>query len=95
MDMKLNSNATEYCHLLRESDLSTARVFECPERFLTGREDVEDDEKPDRQVTTKTDVNVEKMMIHARTNLNFGIRIQVSRQIQSMAAGFCATTKRQ
>jgi hypothetical protein len=39
-------------------------VFECPARFSTGRQDVKDNEKPDRQVTTKTDGNVEKMGTH-------------------------------
>jgi len=33
-------------------------VFECAERFSTGREDVEDDGKSDSQVTIKTDGNV-------------------------------------
>jgi hypothetical protein len=70
-----------------------ARVFECAERFSTGREDVEDDEKSDGQVTIKTDGNVQKMRTHVRTNRYFGIR-QVSRQTQSMAVGFCVTTKR-
>jgi len=69
-------------------------VFECPERFLTGREDVEDNENPDRQVTTKTDGKVEKMRTRVRTDRIFGIIIQVSRQIQSMAVGLCATTRR-
>jgi len=68
MGMKINTNATEHFHLLREvlgeGNLSIARVFECPERFSTGREDVEDNEEPDRQVTTKTDGNVEKMGTH-------------------------------
>jgi hypothetical protein len=97
MATKLNTTVTEYLHLLREvygeGDLSIARVFECPERFSTGRQDVEEYEKPDRQVTTRTDGNVEKRT-HVRKNRNFDIRIIVSRQIQSIAVGFCATTKR-
>jgi hypothetical protein len=58
---KLNKTATETYQLLREfyaqDTLSRARVFERHRRFLGGREDVKDDERPGRSVTMKTDEN--------------------------------------
>jgi hypothetical protein len=61
---KLKKTATETYQLLREvcgeDTLSWARVFEWHRRFLGGREDMEDDERPGRLVTMKTDENVDK-----------------------------------
>ena len=68
MATKLNTN----------TNTIQARVFECPKRFSTGREDVEDDEKPDSQVRTKTDGNVEKMRTHVRYEKKLQFRHQNS-----------------
>ena len=44
-----------------ESAMSKTRVYECYKRFQDGREDVEDDKRPGRPSTSKTDENVEKV----------------------------------
>jgi hypothetical protein len=63
---KLKKTPTKTYQLLREvygeDTLSRARVFEWHRRFLGGREDVEDDERPGHPVTMKTDENVDKVM---------------------------------
>jgi hypothetical protein len=41
--------------------MSRARVFEWHKIFSDGREDVEDDERPGRPCTSKTNENVEKI----------------------------------
>jgi hypothetical protein len=62
---KLKKTATEMYQLLLEvhgeHTLSQARVFEWHRGFLGGREDVEDDERPGRPITMKTDENVDKV----------------------------------
>ena len=44
-----------------ESAMSKTRVYEWYKRFQDGREDVEDDKRPGRPSTSKTDENVEKV----------------------------------
>ncbi|EGI60514.1 FLJ37770-like protein, partial [Acromyrmex echinatior] len=61
--VKLGKTATETYNLLKEvyghECLSRARVFEWFKRFQDGREDVEDDSRPGRPSTSKTDDNIE------------------------------------
>jgi hypothetical protein len=70
---KLNKTATEMYQLLRdvygEDTLSRARIFEWHRRVLGGREDVEDEERPGRPVTMKTDENVDKERTMVRNDL--------------------------
>jgi hypothetical protein len=76
---KLKKTATETYQLLREvcgeDTLSRARVFEWHRRFLGGREDMEDDERPGRPVTMKTDENVDKVRTMVRNNHRLSIRM--------------------
>jgi hypothetical protein len=58
-----------------EDTLSRARVFEWNRRFLGGREDVEDDERPGSPVTMKTDENGNKMRTLVRNNCRLSIRM--------------------
>jgi hypothetical protein len=51
-----------------EDTLSRAWVFEWHRRFLGGREDVEDDERPGHPVTMKTNENVEKVRTLVRND---------------------------
>lgn len=61
--VKLGKTATETYNLLKQvyghECLSRARVFEWFKRFQDGREDVEDDSRPGRPSTSKTDDNIE------------------------------------
>jgi hypothetical protein len=61
---KLKKTATETYQLFREvcgeDTLSRTRVSEWHRRFLAGRE-VENDERPGRPVTMRTDENVDKV----------------------------------
>ncbi|XP_011065253.1 PREDICTED: putative uncharacterized protein FLJ37770 [Acromyrmex echinatior] len=61
--VKLGKTATEIYNLLKEvyghECLSRARVFEWFKRFQDCREDVEDDSRPGRPSTSKTDDNIE------------------------------------
>ncbi|EFN78791.1 Putative uncharacterized protein FLJ37770, partial [Harpegnathos saltator] len=63
--MKLGKSATVTYLLLKEvygnECLSRARVFEWFKRFQDGREDVEDDSRPGRLYTSKTDENIKKI----------------------------------
>lgn len=63
--VKLGKTATETYNLLKEvygnECLSRARVFEWFKRFQDGREDVQDDSRPGRPSTSKTDDNIEKI----------------------------------
>jgi hypothetical protein len=45
------------------------------EGFLGGREDVEDDKRPDRTVTMKTDKNVDKVRTLVRNDRRLSIRM--------------------
>jgi transposase len=77
--VKLKKTATETFNMLREAygenTLSRARVFEWHKRFSEGREDVEDDARPGRPVTMKTEENVEKVRTFVKTNGRLGIRM--------------------
>jgi hypothetical protein len=44
--------------------------------FSEGREDVEDDKRPGRPVTMKTDENMEKVRTVERTNRRLGFRMR-------------------
>ncbi|XP_018302490.1 putative uncharacterized protein FLJ37770 [Mycetomoellerius zeteki] len=61
--VKFGKTATETYNLLKQvyghECLSRARVFEWFKRFQDGRKDVEDDSRPGRPSTSKTDVNIE------------------------------------
>jgi hypothetical protein len=76
---KLKKAVTKMCLLLREvygeDTLSRARVFEWHRRFLGGREDVEDDERPGCPVTVKTDENVDKVRTLVRNDRRLSIRM--------------------
>jgi len=54
--------------------LSRDRVFELHKRLSEVREDVED-ERPGRQVTMKTDENLENMRTIVKTDRSLGIRM--------------------
>ncbi|GFX16759.1 protein GVQW3 [Trichonephila clavipes] len=54
--------------------LSRARVFEWFKRFKDGRQDVEDDSRPGRPSTSKTDENVEKVACLIRSGRRLSIR---------------------
>ncbi|GFT06949.1 protein GVQW3 [Trichonephila clavipes] len=75
---KLGKTATETYNLLKEvyggECLSRARVFEWFKRFKDGRQDVEDDSRPGRPSTSKTDENVEKVASLIRSNRRLSIR---------------------
>jgi hypothetical protein len=58
-----------------EDTPSRAHVFEWYRRFLVGREDVEDDERPGRPVTMKTDKNVDKVRTLVRNDRRLSIRM--------------------
>jgi hypothetical protein len=74
---KLKKTATEtyqlLCEVYGEDTLSRARIFEWQRRFLGGREDVEDDERPGRPVTMKTDENVDKVRTMVRNDRRLSI----------------------
>jgi hypothetical protein len=73
---KLKKTAAETYQLLREvcgEDTLRARVFEWYRRFLGGREDVVDDERPRRPVTMKTDENVDKVRTLIRNDRRLSI----------------------
>ncbi|GFT54362.1 protein GVQW3 [Trichonephila clavipes] len=75
---KLGKTATETYSLLKEvygsECLSRARVFEWFKRFKDGRQDVEDDSRPGRPSTSKTDENVEKVASLIRSDRRLSIR---------------------
>ncbi|GFT52210.1 protein GVQW3 [Trichonephila clavipes] len=74
---KLGKTATETYNLLKEvygsECLSRARVFEWFKRFKDGRQDVEDDSRPGRPSTSKTDENVEKVASLIRSDRRLSI----------------------
>jgi hypothetical protein len=76
---KLKKTSTETYQLLREvygeDTLSRPCVFEWHRTFLGGRQDVEDDERPGRPVTMKTDENVEKVRTLVRNDRRLSIRM--------------------
>ncbi|EFN86290.1 Putative uncharacterized protein FLJ37770, partial [Harpegnathos saltator] len=76
--IKLGKSATETYVLLKEGYgnecLSRARVFECFKRFQDGREDVENDSRPNRPSTSKTNENIEKVDNLIRSDRRVTIR---------------------
>ena len=54
--------------------LSRSRVFEWFKRFQEGQEDVQDDSRPDRSSTSKTDGNIEKIGNLIRSDRRLSIR---------------------
>ncbi|GFX18014.1 ADAMTS-like protein 3 [Trichonephila clavipes] len=75
---KLGKTATESYNLLKEvyasECLSRARLFEWYKRFKDGQQDVEDDSRPGRPSTSKTDENVEKVASLIRSDRRLSIR---------------------
>ena len=63
--VKLGKTATETFNMLLEvygdSCMSRTRVFEWHKQFVDGQLSVEDDAKPGRPCSIKTDVNIEKV----------------------------------
>ncbi|EGI58630.1 FLJ37770-like protein [Acromyrmex echinatior] len=76
--VKLGKTSTETYNLLKEvyghECLSRARVFEWFKRFQDGREDVEDDSRPGRPSTSKTDDNIETIGNLIRSDRRLSIR---------------------
>jgi len=62
--VKLGKSATETYDLLKkvygDECLSRIQVFEWFKRFKEGRKEIEDDQRPGRPSTSKTDTNIEK-----------------------------------
>lgn len=77
--VKLNKTPTECCAMLKEvygeESLSRARVFEWYKRFREGREDVNDDERPGRPSTSRTDENINKINEIVRKDRRLSIRM--------------------
>lgn len=76
--VKLGKSATETYSMLQQvygdECLSRTRVFEWHKRFKEGREDVEDDPRPGRPSTSKTDDNIEKIGSLIRQDRRLSIR---------------------
>lgn len=76
--VKLGKSATETYSLLqqvyREECMSRTRVFEWCKRFKEGREEIEDDPRPGRPSTSKTDENIEKIGKVIRQDRRLSIR---------------------
>ena len=77
--VKLGKTATETFNMLLEvygdSCMSRTRVFEWHKRFVDGQLSVEDDAKPGRPCSVKTDVNIEKVRELVRTDRHLTIRM--------------------
>ena len=77
--VKLGKTATETFNMLLEvygdSCMSRTRVFELHKRFVDGRLSVEDDAKPGRPCSVKTDVNIEKVRELVHTDRRLTIRM--------------------
>lgn len=77
--VKLKKSPTECFLMLTEvfgdNALSRARVFEWHKRFTEGREEVEDDERPGRPVSSRTEGNVQKISDIVRKDRRLSIRI--------------------
>ena len=77
--VKLRKTATETFNMLLEvygdSCMSRTRAFEWHKRFVDGRLSVEDDAKPGRPCSVKTDVNIEKVRELVRTDRRLTIRM--------------------
>lgn len=58
-----------------ENVMSRARVFEWHKRFSEGREEVEDDERPGRPVSVKTEENAQKINEIVRKDRRLSIRM--------------------
>ncbi|XP_025405001.1 protein GVQW3-like [Sipha flava] len=76
--VKLKKTATESFRMLNEvygeECLSRARVFEWYKRFCSGREDVEDDDRPGRPTTSSTKENIEKIDQIIRQDRRLSVR---------------------
>ena len=70
---KLGKSASESYETLQsvygDDCLCRTTVFEWYKRFKEGREDVEDDERPGRPVTSKTDLNIISTSTRAKNPL--------------------------
>ena len=54
--------------------MSRTRVFEWHKRFSTGREDVDDDPRPERPSTSRNEANIEKVKELIRSDRRLTIR---------------------
>ncbi|XP_039610931.1 protein GVQW3-like [Polypterus senegalus] len=77
--VKLNKTPTECFQMLTgaygEYCMSRARVFEWHKRFSEGRENVEDNERPGRPSTSRTEENVEKIRQMVRKDRRLSVRM--------------------
>lgn len=77
--VKLKKSPTECFQILKEvfgdNAMSRARVFEWHKRFYEGREEVEDDERPGRPVTVRSEENVQKVCEIVRKDRRLSIRM--------------------
>jgi len=76
--LELKQNTAESFWMLSEvygeERSSRARVFEWHKRFRGGREDVVDDDRPERSTTYSTDKNVEKIDKIIRRDRRLSVR---------------------
>ena len=76
--VKLGKTPTETLDLLKavfgEQAMSRTRVFEWHKRFSTGREDVDDDPRPERPSTSRIEANIEKVKELIRSDRRLTIR---------------------
>lgn len=77
--VKLKKSATECYQLLKEvfgdNTMSRTCVFEWHRRFSEGREEVEDDERPGRPVTSRTEEKIQKVSEIVRKDRRLSIRM--------------------
>jgi histone-lysine N-methyltransferase SETMAR len=77
--VKLKKSPTECFEMLKEvfgdNYMSCARVFEWHRRFSEGREEVEEDERPGRFVSSRTDKNIQKINEIVQKDRRLGIRM--------------------
>lgn len=77
--VKLGKNGAETLEMLRKvyggETMSEARVYEWHKRFREGREDVHDDKKTGRPLTSTTEENVEKIRVIVRQDRRMSIRL--------------------
>ena len=77
--VRLGKTPTETFNLLQEvygdATMSTTRIFEWHKRFREGREDVEDDPKSGRPITSRTNENVECVREKVRSDRRLTVRM--------------------
>ena len=77
--VRLGKTPTETFNLLQEvygdATMSRTRIFECHKRFREGREDVEDDPKSGRPITSRTNENVERVREKVHSDHRLTVRM--------------------